>query len=356
MGDGTKEKPLTCEDVLRLIKENGGKAEGLDLSEKVFEEGIDLSGLDLSGIILNGAHLFRANFNGSNLNRASMQGTNLQYATFNPYELRITSLQGVDFRGAHLEHAEFKEAELIADLFNGESDDSAPAYLENTDFRSANLVFADFTGCYFYGTKLEGAYIQVANIFEAHLEDAVWGSYKIGEETGEEIRKDFYSAESIYRRLKIWYTNAGIYDIAGEFFFREMTVQRKRIEWWPHPAQRKSISWWLHFRHRAWSKFVSLICGYGERPQRVITWAASWILGLAIIYFLVNQIWGWAAFLRSLYFSAVSFTALGYGGWIDKWADFTNHDWIIGLGALESFIGVFTIALFLITFTRKMRR
>ena len=55
MGDGTKENPFTREDVLRLIEENGGKADGLDLSEKVFEGGIDLSGLNLKGIILDGA-------------------------------------------------------------------------------------------------------------------------------------------------------------------------------------------------------------------------------------------------------------------------------------------------------------
>ena len=32
MGDGTKENPYTREDVLRLIKENGGTAKELDLS------------------------------------------------------------------------------------------------------------------------------------------------------------------------------------------------------------------------------------------------------------------------------------------------------------------------------------
>ncbi|MFC1974744.1 hypothetical protein ACFLVA_01885 [Chloroflexota bacterium] len=58
MGDGTKENPYTREDVLRLIEENGGKAVGLDLSRKVFEEGIDLRGLNknhLQGITLDNA-------------------------------------------------------------------------------------------------------------------------------------------------------------------------------------------------------------------------------------------------------------------------------------------------------------
>ncbi|MBI4296548.1 MAG: hypothetical protein HY667_05480, partial [Chloroflexi bacterium] len=45
-------KRLTREDVLSRIKANGGEANGLDLAEKVFEEDIDLGGLDLTGIIL----------------------------------------------------------------------------------------------------------------------------------------------------------------------------------------------------------------------------------------------------------------------------------------------------------------
>ena len=47
-----KEKPLTREDVLKRIEENGGTAKGLDLSGKTFKDGINLRGLNLEGIIL----------------------------------------------------------------------------------------------------------------------------------------------------------------------------------------------------------------------------------------------------------------------------------------------------------------
>ena len=350
MGDGTKENPYTREDVLKLIEENGGKAEGLDLSGKTFEEGIDLSGLNLSGIKLNNVQLFRANFNGSNLDRAIMQNTYLGYATFNPLESEVASLQGVDLRGANLHDAEFREADLSVAQFQetkvqgtvyppelqGKLLELLPASLERTDFRGANLFRANFKGCYFYGTKLEGAYIRGADILEAYLDEADWGSYIIGEESKKE-KLPF--AESMYRRLKQWYTNAGHYDIAGEFFFREMEAKRKSMKWWPSP------------RHRVWVEFVSLICGYGERPPRVFLWAASVVLGLAFVYFAIGSGWEWRFFGDYLYFSAVSFTALGYGSWLT-----TSNYWIRGIGAFESFIGVFTIALFLITFVRKMRR
>lgn len=348
MGDGTKEKPLTREDVLRLIKENGNTAEGLDLSNRKFQDNVDLSDLNLSGIKLNFARLFRANFDGSSLDSAELLGAKLQHATFNPLESKDAepknaSLQMVGLGDADLTNAEFRQANLAAARFQEQQQTtlptgeslilSSPAFLHGTDFRGANLFLANFKGCYFYGTKFEGACIRGADIYEAHLEEADWGStYKIGEE----IKKDFYSAESIYRRLKQWYTNAGMYDIAGEFFFREMTAQRNRIKWRPQP--------W----HRAWSKFVSLICGYGERPFRVVASGAVVVFGLAAVYYLL----GGLTLPYSLYYSAVSFTALGYGSWAFR----PPEDWVQAVGAAESFIGVFMIALFLITFTRKMRR
>jgi hypothetical protein len=225
---------------------------------------------------------------------------------------------------------------------------------------------------------------------DTKLEGVDWGNYILGEEK----RGAFPLAAETYRRLKRWYTNAGMYDTAGEFFFREMTAKRKNLRWGnipkniyetvallqleqalekspndtldnidvtsSHPFEilnkfrlvifpKKPLSW-------AWSKLVSIICGYGERPLRVVGWAFSVITFMALVYFLIGSVWQWGAFWRSLYFSAVSFTALGYGSWINEtWINMTS-DWIRGLGAAESFLGVFMMALFLVTFIRKMTR
>jgi uncharacterized protein YjeT (DUF2065 family) len=294
MGDGTEQNPYTREDVLKAIEENGGTAKGLDLSGKVFEEAIDLRGLNLNEVILKQAHLEYAHLEGAQLVGAHLEGTDLWGA-----QLEEAILPGAYLEGANLSLAHVKGADLSF------------AYLQGADL--AGIEFSPDTG----------------------LEHVDWGSYILAEE------KDgrFYTALPIYRRLKIWYTEHGMYDIAGEFFFREMTAKRKALKWWPNPFP------------RGWSKFLSLICGYGERPLRVIGWAASVVLGLAFIYFIIGSVWEWWAFWKSLYFSAVSFTALGYGSWLQA-----TNDWIRGIGAFESFVGVFTIALFLITFVRKMTR
>ena len=339
-----KGKPLTREDVLKLIEQNGGKADGLNLSEKVFVEQIDLSDLDLSGIKLTNLRLFRANFNGSNLERAIMQKASLGYATFNPLNSKGASLKGVDLRWANLHDAEFRGADLTVAQFQetpvqavvhppelqGKLLELLPASLERTDFRGANLFRANFKGCYFYGTKLEGAFIRGADILEAHLEEADWGNYKIGEEN----KKDFYSAENRYRLLKVWYTNASIYDIAAKFYYREKEAKRKALKWYS--------------RHRLALEVLRALFGYGEDWKRVLYWMGLVVFGSAAAYYLSGEL----NLLYSLYFSVVSFTALGYG----KWVDITPQGWAQALGAFQSFTGVFLMALLLVTFVRKWTR
>jgi len=301
MGDGTEENPFTREDVVRLIEEHGGTAKGLDLSGKQFEDKVDLRGQNLHGIILRDASLEHAN------------------------------LERTDLTGAHLEGAFLPDIHLEA------------ADLEETHFERAWLMGAHLEGAYLGATHLEGANLQYAHFEDSlldtielsndtRLENAHWGNYVVSWE----IEDYLIWAISVYRQLKTWHTNAGIYHTAGEFFFREMTVKRKMLQWWPKP--------W----NRAFSKLLSILCGYGERPLRVVVSAVVVVFGLAAVYYL----FGGLTVPYSLYYSAVSFTALGYG----RWVDIMPQGWVQAFGAAESFIGVFMLALFLITFVRKMAR
>jgi len=322
MGDGTSENPYTREDVLRLIEENGGKAKGLDLSGKHFEEGIDLSKLDLAGIALNNAILFHssyrgekiryANLEGANLMCANLQGAILSGAHLERAKLWNANLEGADLRGAHLESAVLIEANL-------EEAELGSAHLEETDLR---------------GARLDGAYWQnVEFTSDTKLDDVYWGSYVLGQESFGDI-----FLLSTYRRLRSWYAEHGMNDIAAKFYYREMEAKRKAMKWWPNPLPKiQQTLYWLFY-------------GYGEVPWRVFSSAVVVVFGLAAIYFAIGTLTP-NTFLNSLYYSAVSFTALGYGSWAPQ-----PTGWVKGLGALEAFIGVFMIALFLITFVRKMTR
>jgi len=125
-----------------------------------------------------------------------------------------------------------------------------------------------------------------------------------------------------------------MYPIADQFHYREWAVIRKGLRWREKPLQK--LGNWV----------FCILTGYGGRPERVIIWAAVIISCLAGIYSSSTM-----SLLDSFYHSAVSFTALGYGLGAS-----TPVGWVKGLGAFEAFIGVFMMALFLITFVRKMVR
>lgn len=310
MGDGTKENPYTREDVLRLIEENGGKAEGLDLSGKVFKKGVDLGRLDLSGINIKGSTLLLAELIGTDLIAANLQEANLVQ----------TKLYGANLANANLQNAELSTSNL------------EEANLSGANMQGANLEMTNLQGARLWEVDLRNATLWDANLVGAMLEDVKWDPkyVVIYEKEG-----NLHHAEQVYRNLKRRLAEQGMYDIAGEFFYREMEAKRKAQSWKEKPLS------------KLWSWVIRLLCGYGERYGNVVVAALVIIFGLAVVY-----VYSGLNVAYAIYFSAVSFTALGYGSWVN----ITPEGWVQALGAVESFIGVFTIALFLITFVRKMTR
>jgi hypothetical protein len=278
-------KRLTRDDVERLIEEHGGP-EGLDL------RGADLRQADLCELDLHGAWLGGANLEGARLFSAS---------------LRTAYLAGANLRGADLLRADLCQAELSA------------ANLEGADLRQADVGRARLAD---------------ANLRDARLDEADWGDYVLADEEP----PYFAQAASVYRGLKRRHTEAGLYDVAGEFHYREMEARRKAVFWPYDRAAGLSLT------------ALGLLYGYGERPWRIVSWAAAVVFGLALIHWTFGTVAG--GFLDALYYSAVSFPALGYGAWAPEPEGWAGRF----LGAGESFIGVFMMALFLVTFTRKMTR
>ena len=336
-------KRLTRDDVLRLIEEHGGP-EGLDLSGRDLREA-DLAGLDLhranlrearlQGADLRDAKLERADLVDANLQGVKLYRANLQQASLFRANLQETNLLGADLQGAYrsdaanLQGAQLFWANLQAAHLDG-------ANLQRALLRRVNLQGADLRGA-----DLRAANLADASLRDANLEGANWGDYVLGEE----IDGYFDDAASAYRALKQRHTEAGMYDIAGEFHYREMEARRK-LAWKGNLARGEK----RRLPYAVTLYALRFLYGYGERPQRVIGWAAAVVFGLALVHWAFGTVSG--GFLDALYYSAVSFTALGYGasdsdpqGWAGRF-----------LGAGESFLGVFMMALFLVTFTRKMTR
>jgi len=346
---------LTREDVERLIEEHGGP-EGLDLREADLRQA-HLSGLDLHGADLRFSNLQATHLQGAYLQECFLSRANLQLADLVAANLQEAKLDRANLQGACLQSAELQRAGLyLANLQRANLSDAnlQEAVLTRADLSGAELPWADLEGARLWGANLQradlheanlqrvdlrqadlrGARLAHASLRETHLEGANWGNYVLADE----IRGDFRYAAPTYRALKQRHTEAGIYDIAGEFHYREMEARRK-LAWKERRLPYALAMYALRFLY-----------GYGERPERVIGWAAAIVFGLALIHWLFGTVAG--GFLDALYYSAVSFTALGYGasdsdpqGWAGRF-----------LGAGESFLGVFMMALFLVTFTRKMTR
>jgi len=317
-----QEKPLTREDVLKMIGESGGP-------EKLNLLGRNLEGIDLSGVNLEGSNLHGANLQGSNLVTANLEYSMLGDANIIGANLAASILRNASLNGANLENANLAGADM-----------------QNAMLRRANLK-----GARLLNANLQGAHLMESNLEGAMLVNVKWHpKYIIGDENLEVDDEGILEKKErvlgkrrilgyiagVYCYLKKVHNAAGMYDAAGAFYFREMTIRRKALSWFPNPLP------------KAVSKIIAILCGYGEKPERVVLSAAAIVLGLGSIYIAGTQ-----SPQLAYYFSAVSFTALGYGAWINA---SSVETWVKALGALEAFIGVFMMALFLVTFTRKMTR
>lgn len=295
------EQPLTREDVKAIIRIHSETF--VDFSGKLFESGIDLSGINLQGAKFRNSR-FRSDIS-------------LAYPNFTNTELSATDFSHADLAGA--------------------------------DFSSANLVGAKFYGCYFARVKMTRAFLSGVDWSGAEdLNHIHWGTgFLVGEETeGDLAPWGFDRAREVYRGLRNVYLQSGYPEIAAEFFYREMECRKKQA-----PRDHK-------WRDALKLAFFHTFVGYGEKPERTFLWAAWVIVVFAAFLFTFGGLTcGTEVFSRvcsgfdALYLSSVSFTALGYGGWAA-----TPNEIGRFIGVLESFIGVFTMALFVTLFVRKMAR
>ncbi|MDX9975093.1 MAG: pentapeptide repeat-containing protein, partial [FCB group bacterium] len=238
--------------------------------------------------------------------------------------------------GAHLFGANLKDSNLYyASL--------ADANVRSTTLTGANLLGARLSGARFDGSEL-GKHSIVVNEHKANRE-AQQGDHV-------EARKYWLEAEEVYLTLLNNFRDAGRNEEASDMFYRMMVVKRKLM---PRFSVGRFGSW-----------FMDIVCGYGERPMRIVSSCLGFVLLYAVLYFLLgikNAATGDAVVFSSaaslfenvfdfaccFYFSMVIITTTGYG-------DFLPVDSTRWFAATEAFLGSFFMAVFILVFTRKMMR
>lgn len=376
-------RPLLRDDLERLMEDNArslaaAKTTGayLPLAGIEFGQGIDLAGMNLEHADLSRAQLPYANFERASLLYVRLSGALLSHAVFRQAQLHDAELTAVwannaDFECAALYRAGISGADLRFCNFIGARMDDAilhGATLWRACLRDAKLYDADLRGADLWrvdlrDADLSGAQLDEANLKESDLRGAAFGH--VVRESGvpvlatcentrfdgaiwdphylcpEETRQRYQAAASVYRILKDAHHRAGLYDVSDQFAYREQLSLRK--EAW-HQKQ------WVSLVSRT---LAELLFGYGYRWRRVVSAALALYLVFAGIYWLGGLFGerGLVALGQSLYFSAVSFTGLGYGPWVVDLPSQLKY-----LGAIEVPCGVFLMALFLATFTRRYMR
>jgi len=113
---GTRDNPLTREDVGSLIRESKSMGKKLNLSGFYFEDHINLRLEFLNGADLSGAHLIGADLSGAELARADLKNANLTgaklWCRLLNADLRGANLSGADLLGAFLLGADLRGANL----------------------------------------------------------------------------------------------------------------------------------------------------------------------------------------------------------------------------------------------------
>ncbi|MFC1808451.1 pentapeptide repeat-containing protein [Candidatus Omnitrophota bacterium] len=266
-------------------------------------QNIDAEDVDLAGADLSYADLAAASFKRANLTGAS---------------LRKANLASVDFEEVHLLKSDLSGARLwYASLTN--------SYLAEANLENADFLKTELSGVKLWYAKLDGAKLLTRHSF--------LGRTPICE-------KGPLAASEAYRNLKQYFIVNGRYDDASWACFKERQLERRYL------FKEKKLAYLP-------SLLMALLCGYGEKPYRVIASSIVFVASYAIAYAglgVLNPTTVYKSFSSwdYIYFSIVTFTTLGYGDLTPKAVPLFQM-----LAGSESFIGAFMMGLFIFTLARK---
>ena len=280
----------------------------------------DFRGKDLKGQNLSGANLSQQDLSGENLFDVKLKEADLVGANLSGCDMTHCDLRGADLTKANLRSAR----------------------LWGADLRGAVLSECDLSDADFWNAKLHNVKAWHTNLSGA--KSIARSSFSDGRKYFPRIRINESgpaAAEESYRDLKQLFLNSGLYNDAGWASFREKVMERAVMK------KKGDLNYFP-------SLLMNVLCGYGEKPYRIVLSAFFTILAFAFGYMLADgaeytmgQNYA-MKIVDYIYFSTITFTTVGFGDFLPR-----PYPLFRIMAAAEAFLGVFLSGLFIFTLARK---
>jgi hypothetical protein len=325
---------------------------GVRIENEIFENirmtSISFDHSDLSNLILKNCYCFHLYAPNAHIFKVTFVDCELAHSEFNNTEFircsfKNCSLFGAQFEDAYISQLDFSACDLRQSNFL------------NVEFKYTRFIDNQLSEDTNWGVRgnwyffpLKGKMLSLENIAVKGNDPYDW------------IPEKYYKeAAVLYRNIKSEYKKCNLFSEASKFYYREMVCNRKS------ELERGYITYLVDLL------FKDLLCGYGEKPFRILLVSCFVILFCSIGYLFFGieyQLNGktyvlkrfltfdfsqllptLSDFIHSFYFSVVTFTTIGYGDYhpagISKF-----------IASGEALLGVFLTLLFAVTLTRVIVR
>ena len=305
----------------------GARLKGAYL-EKVNLKGAHLEGADLSDAYLKGADLSNCHLEGAHLRHAHLQGSYLYHAHLEGAYLYETYMEGADLSNCHLEDAALVQCHL-------EDASLSSAYLSGADFRRAHLDHANLCYTHLEDANLKYAHLERAFLVKAHLENSSFEQAIVDGSTL--FWECLVDRNTNFRGVSL---DSARID-TGTKQLLEYNTRRMNWEQWyeEHPRLRLPVKafWQISDYGLSTNQIIKIFF------KLVILFAAIYYVWGSIDYYLMDNenypgivsnlfvdrhdvtvVW-WLVPLRTLYFSIVTMTTLGFGDIYANAQSFWGH-------------------------------
>ena len=335
-------------------------------------EGGSLVGVDLVESNLENATLRKTGIGTTRVRNAVVENADLSCANITEVEIIESNLDDVDISDSNLSDVEFKRVSLQGTLFTN-SEISRSRFVDS-NLRNAEFTDASAQGIVLLDSNLEDSTLIRTDLRDASLKDARlyqtlfadtrinsntdFGEKSAYEDPDTELGENYEgtsrweAAAWVYRRLQDLHEENAMSEKAREYHVRKEEAHRS--DYW---EKGQYFQWFIYTLNLA-------LTNHGESVKRVVYWSIGVILACALAYPFTggiatgNEVFRATSLsalslglvLRSLYFSTVTFTTLGYGDYHPV------GEWSKALAGAESLAGALLVALFVFVLGRRVAR